>query len=212
MIEGRAREAIRRDERWWDEVEMSILESDWRAAARGRGGTPGGRVGGRGGAGLGRGRRRRVTADRPGHGSPGSTRPRSSGSLSAWPATRSGSGRGRGAERSARRWTPRATPSTTPGPRRPASTAAFAAGALQRTPTLDLMLGDLDRRPRAGRRPEARRQERRGGPVHPPGDLARARQRLTVVPLALGRGPLARLGGDGPRSWLPALEPGSARA
>ena len=31
VIEGRAREAIRRDGRWWDEVEMSILESDWRA-------------------------------------------------------------------------------------------------------------------------------------------------------------------------------------
>jgi RimJ/RimL family protein N-acetyltransferase len=31
VIEGRAREAIRRDGRWWDEVEMSILDSDWRA-------------------------------------------------------------------------------------------------------------------------------------------------------------------------------------
>jgi RimJ/RimL family protein N-acetyltransferase len=31
VIEGRAREAIRRDNRWWDEVEMSILDSDWRA-------------------------------------------------------------------------------------------------------------------------------------------------------------------------------------
>jgi RimJ/RimL family protein N-acetyltransferase len=31
VIEGRAREAIRRDERWWDEVEMSILDSDWKA-------------------------------------------------------------------------------------------------------------------------------------------------------------------------------------
>ena len=31
VIEGRAREAIRRDSRWWDEVEMSILDSDWRA-------------------------------------------------------------------------------------------------------------------------------------------------------------------------------------
>jgi RimJ/RimL family protein N-acetyltransferase len=33
VIEGRAREAIRRDGRWWDEVEMSILDSDWRAIA-----------------------------------------------------------------------------------------------------------------------------------------------------------------------------------
>ena len=31
VIEGRAREAIRRDDRWWDEIEMSILDSDWRA-------------------------------------------------------------------------------------------------------------------------------------------------------------------------------------
>jgi RimJ/RimL family protein N-acetyltransferase len=33
VIEGRAREAIRRDGRWWDEVEMSILDSDWRTIA-----------------------------------------------------------------------------------------------------------------------------------------------------------------------------------
>jgi RimJ/RimL family protein N-acetyltransferase len=29
-IEGRAREAIWRDGRWWDELSMSILEADWR--------------------------------------------------------------------------------------------------------------------------------------------------------------------------------------
>jgi RimJ/RimL family protein N-acetyltransferase len=29
MVEGRSREAIRRDGRWWDEVSMSILETDW---------------------------------------------------------------------------------------------------------------------------------------------------------------------------------------
>ena len=29
-IEGRAREAIWRDGRWWDELSMSILESEWR--------------------------------------------------------------------------------------------------------------------------------------------------------------------------------------
>ena len=32
-IEGRAREAIRRDGRWWDEVSMSILEPEWRRAS-----------------------------------------------------------------------------------------------------------------------------------------------------------------------------------
>ena len=36
IIEGRAREAIRRDDRWWDEVEMSILDSDWRAQREAR--------------------------------------------------------------------------------------------------------------------------------------------------------------------------------
>jgi RimJ/RimL family protein N-acetyltransferase len=30
--EGRAREAIWRDGRWWDEIHMSVLEPDWRAA------------------------------------------------------------------------------------------------------------------------------------------------------------------------------------
>ena len=29
-VEGRAREAIRRDGQWWDEISMSILESEWR--------------------------------------------------------------------------------------------------------------------------------------------------------------------------------------
>ena len=30
LLEGRSREAIFRDGRWWDELAMSILESDWR--------------------------------------------------------------------------------------------------------------------------------------------------------------------------------------
>jgi RimJ/RimL family protein N-acetyltransferase len=30
VIEGRARESIYRDGRWWDEIAMSVLESDWR--------------------------------------------------------------------------------------------------------------------------------------------------------------------------------------
>jgi len=30
LTEGRSREAIWRDGRWWDELQMSILESDWR--------------------------------------------------------------------------------------------------------------------------------------------------------------------------------------
>jgi hypothetical protein len=30
VIEGRARESIYRDGRWWDELAMSVLERDWR--------------------------------------------------------------------------------------------------------------------------------------------------------------------------------------
>jgi RimJ/RimL family protein N-acetyltransferase len=30
QIEGRSRESIWRDGRWWDEIAMSILDSDWR--------------------------------------------------------------------------------------------------------------------------------------------------------------------------------------
>ena len=30
VIEGRARESIWRDGRWWDELAMSVLESDWK--------------------------------------------------------------------------------------------------------------------------------------------------------------------------------------
>jgi RimJ/RimL family protein N-acetyltransferase len=32
VIEGTAREAIWRDGRWWDEIHMSVLEPEWRAA------------------------------------------------------------------------------------------------------------------------------------------------------------------------------------
>jgi RimJ/RimL family protein N-acetyltransferase len=31
VVEGRSRESIWRDGRWWDELAMSVLESDWRA-------------------------------------------------------------------------------------------------------------------------------------------------------------------------------------
>ena len=30
VVEGRSRESIYRDGRWWDELAMSVLESDWR--------------------------------------------------------------------------------------------------------------------------------------------------------------------------------------
>ena len=41
VVEGRAREAIWRDGRWWDEVSMSVLESDWRAIREGTAPMPG---------------------------------------------------------------------------------------------------------------------------------------------------------------------------
>ncbi len=41
VIEGRAREAIWRDGRWWDEISMSVLQSDWEAL---RGPAAGGRT------------------------------------------------------------------------------------------------------------------------------------------------------------------------
>jgi RimJ/RimL family protein N-acetyltransferase len=37
VLEGRAREAIWRDERHWDELQMSILDSDWETIRRTRG-------------------------------------------------------------------------------------------------------------------------------------------------------------------------------
>lgn len=47
VVEGRSRESIWRDGRWWDELAMSILESDWRRIreARARGAREDGPVG-----------------------------------------------------------------------------------------------------------------------------------------------------------------------
>ena len=39
VVEGRAREAIWREGRWWDEISMSILDSDWAALRAGGAGT-----------------------------------------------------------------------------------------------------------------------------------------------------------------------------
>ena len=40
VVEGRSRESIWRDGRWWDELAMSVLESDWRARRDGAGDGP----------------------------------------------------------------------------------------------------------------------------------------------------------------------------
>jgi RimJ/RimL family protein N-acetyltransferase len=40
FVEGRARESIWRDGRWWDELAMSVLESDWREARGAVGAAP----------------------------------------------------------------------------------------------------------------------------------------------------------------------------
>ena len=37
VVEGRAREAIWREGRWWDEISMSLLDSDWAARRRAAG-------------------------------------------------------------------------------------------------------------------------------------------------------------------------------
>jgi hypothetical protein len=39
VVEGRSRESIYRDGRWWDELAMSVLEADWRRAAEDRAAT-----------------------------------------------------------------------------------------------------------------------------------------------------------------------------
>jgi len=57
VIEGRARESIWRDGRWWDELAMSVLETDWRRLRDER------RRAGDGGAA--RGSRRRTSGARP---------------------------------------------------------------------------------------------------------------------------------------------------
>ncbi|HEY7591168.1 MAG TPA: hypothetical protein VH723_09255, partial [Candidatus Limnocylindrales bacterium] len=36
VVEGRARDAIWREGRWWDEISMSVLEPEWVAARRAR--------------------------------------------------------------------------------------------------------------------------------------------------------------------------------
>jgi len=50
VIEGRAREAIWRDGRWWDEISMSLLDSDWAARRRAAGVAEATAAGGAGGA------------------------------------------------------------------------------------------------------------------------------------------------------------------
>src|SRR4249920_3729853 len=51
VIEGRSRESIWRDGRWWDEIAMSVLDSDWRARRLAQGeAVPSGSVSGDDGA------------------------------------------------------------------------------------------------------------------------------------------------------------------
>ena len=56
VIEGRSRKSIWRDGRWWDELAMSVLESDWRAGSTTRVDADG--------VGAGRGRRRPTASSR----------------------------------------------------------------------------------------------------------------------------------------------------
>jgi RimJ/RimL family protein N-acetyltransferase len=65
VIEGRSRESIWRDGRWWDELAMSVLETDWRRIR-----DESGRGSGRPGDGAGR----RRSEERPGAGTAGTPR------------------------------------------------------------------------------------------------------------------------------------------
>ena len=70
VVEGRSRESIWRDGRWWDELAMSILESDWRRSRTVSAGAAGERVQAGEGAGMVSGRvatarERESTGERP---------------------------------------------------------------------------------------------------------------------------------------------------
>ena len=121
VIEGRAREAIWRDGRWWDELHMSVLEPEWRrragrtrAAADGRGGPrPADEV---------------AAAERlAGRLTMASTGPGRGRGPGGVPGADGGAGPRRGERPAGRR----------------RARAAFASGALVQTPALDQMLGDL---------------------------------------------------------------------
>ncbi len=140
VIEGRAREAIRRDGRWWDEVAMSILEQ--RLAGAGRGGLDG----------RGDGRRRpgrgRCAADRPGHRSgrrPADDRADPLTMSDDGPGGRPSRGPAAEAARADFRTAMEAKGHAVDNARAAAAglEAAFASGALVRTAPLDQMLGDL---------------------------------------------------------------------
>ena len=136
VIEGRSRESIWRDGRWWDELAMSVLESDWRAGQHDAADADADGV------------ERRVRADAP------ATAPSRSGpGRRTCFDGRSGGGdddRGRGGRRPpvptcASSSRPRATPWTTPGRSWPGWTRRSRPATWTRTPSMDLYLGDLMR-------------------------------------------------------------------
>ena len=104
-IEGRAREAIWRDGRWWDELHMSVLEPEWRAARWQASGATA--EDGRGGAEV------RPTGAADGRPRRDPTRPRARGA-DAMAASEGPPPTPRG-RRSASGWRRRATPSRTRG-------------------------------------------------------------------------------------------------
>ena len=128
VVEGRARESIWRDGRWWDELAMSVLASEWREGptrARLFDGTNGTEL---------EPASAKHAADRP------ARRSRS-------PASRSMASAGPRADaaRAAFRELMEAKGHVVENARAAVAglEAAFADGALQRTPALDAMLGDL---------------------------------------------------------------------
>ena len=127
VIEGRAREAIWRDGRWWDEITMSVLDSDWVAMQPPEAAAP---AAGKAGKPAARASVRRIPA---------------AGFLVAPPM--SSTGPAADAARADFRELMEAKGHAVDNARAAVDRleAAFAAGDLVRTPTLDLELGDLMR-------------------------------------------------------------------
>ena len=136
VVEGRARESIWRDGRWWDELAMSVLESDWRKR--------------RGSATAGTSSRR-VTGSEPEamDGDPGDRRGRRLRPAAACDRSLAMTTVGPAAEtaRVEIRALIEAKGHAVDNARAVVARldAAFAAGDLERTPSMDLYLGDLMR-------------------------------------------------------------------
>ena len=133
VIEGRSRESIWRDGRWWDELAMSVLESDWRAGEHD--------------ARRCRWRRRPAGAARRDRRRAGRGRAVGSAATNVRAVAMTTEGAAAAAARADVRELIAAKGHTVDNARAVVARldAAFAAGDLERTPSMDLYLGDLMR-------------------------------------------------------------------